>query len=104
MIFIYITCANKKEANKIGLVLLKARLAACVNIFPIESAYWWEGKITKDKEVVLIVKTLRKNFREIEIQVKKIHSYKTPCLCALPVVKVNEKYFQWLKKEVKGFL
>jgi len=79
MIFIYITCKNKKEAKKIGLFLIKKRLAGCCNIFPIESispvrnvvkdyqrtngkiltkkdgisneVYWWEGKIVKSEEI-----------------------------------------------------
>jgi periplasmic divalent cation tolerance protein len=101
MIFIYITCPNKKEAQKIGRALLEARLVACVNIFPVESAYWWQNKITKDKEVVLLLKTLKKNFKKIESLVQKIHSYQVPCLCALSIIKVNKEYFNWLKKEIK---
>ena len=64
MIFIYITFPNKKEAEKVGLFLVKERLAACSNIFPIESIYRWQGKIVKEKEEVLIVKTLKKNLRK----------------------------------------
>lgn len=101
MIFIYITCPNKKEARKIGQTLLRARLVACVNIFPMESAYWWQGQIVQDKEVVLIAKTLKKNFRKVESQVKKLHSYQVPCLVALPASQVSQKYFYWLKKEIK---
>lgn len=101
MIFIYIVCPNKKEARKIGQTLLRARLVACLNIFPVESAYWWQGKIVKDKEVVLIAKTLKKNFKKVETMIKKIHSYQTPCIGALPIIKVNQKYFNWLKKEIK---
>lgn len=101
MIFIYITCANKKEAKKIGLTLVKKRLAACCNIFPIESIYWWQKKIVKDKEVILIVKTLKKNFKKIEKEVKKLHSYTVPCILEIPIKGGNLKYLYWLKKEIK---
>ena len=101
MIFIYITCKNKKEAKKIGLDLIKKRLAGCCNIFPIESIYWWRGKLVKDKEVVLIVKTLKKNFQRIEKEVKKLHSYTLPCILEIPVTQVNKNFLNWLKKEVK---
>lgn len=100
MVFIYIVCPDKKEARRVGRVLLKNRLAACVNIFPIESFYWWKNKIVQDKEAVLLVKTLKKNFKRIETTVQKAHSYKIPCIVMLPVIKVNQKYFDWLKEEV----
>jgi periplasmic divalent cation tolerance protein len=101
MILIYIVCKNKTEAKKIGLVLVKKRLAACCNIFPIESIYWWNKKVVKDREVVLIVRTLKKNFRKIEKAVKKLHSYTVPCILEIPIKRVNSKYLDWLKKEIK---
>lgn len=101
MIFIYITCPNKKEAQKIGRILVEKRLVGCVNISPIDSVYQWQGKVVKDKEVVLIAKTLKKNFKKVEATVKKMHSYQVPCICALPIIKVNQKYLKWLKKETK---
>ena len=100
MIFIYITCKNKGEAQKIGLALVKKRLAACCDIFPIDSIYWWNNKIVKDKEMVLILKTLKKNFAIIEKEVKKLHSYNVPCILEIPVGKVNSEYLRWLNKEL----
>jgi len=101
MIFIYITCPNKKEAKKIGLDLIKKRLAACCNIFPIESIYWWQKRIVKDKEVVLIVKTLKKNFKKIEREVKRLHSYAVPCILEIQIKRGNLKYLKWLERETK---
>lgn len=101
MIFVYITCKNKKEAKKIGLALVKKRLAGCCNIFPVESIYWWQNQIVNDKEVVLIVKTLKKNFKKIEKEVKKIHSYSIPCISEILITQVNKNYLNWLKKEIK---
>lgn len=109
MIFVYITCKNKKEAQKIGQVLVKEKLAACVNWWPIESIYWWssakaaEGKqstLVEDKEFVLIVKTLEKNFEKIKRRVKTLHSYQVPCICAIAISRVNQEYFNWLKGEI----
>ena len=99
MILIYITFPNKKEAKKIGRILIEKRLAGCVNIFPIGAIYWWQKKVVKEKEVALIVKTFEKNFGKIEKLVKKMHSYKTPCILSIPVEKVSKNYLQWIKKE-----
>jgi len=101
MIFIYITCKDKKEAKKLATSLIKKRLAGCCNIFPIESLYWWDKKIIEDKEEVLIVKTLKKNFKKVEKEVKKLHSYTVPCILEIPIKEGNIEYLDWLKKEIK---
>lgn len=101
MIFTYITCKDKKEARKIGLDLVKKRLAACCVMFGAESIYRWQGKIVKDREAVLIVKTLKNNFRKIEKEVKRQHSHKTPCVLEIPLKRGNLGYLNWLEKEVK---
>jgi len=100
LVFIYITNPTQKEARKIAKYLLEKRLIACANIFPVESLYWWQEKIANEKEFVLIVKTREKNFEKVRNEVKKIHSYSVPCIIKIPVSS-NEKYFDWLKTEIK---
>jgi periplasmic divalent cation tolerance protein len=99
MIFLYLTNPDKKTAEKIGLFLLKKKLVGCVNIFPITSLYWWQGKIEKTKEWVLIAKTLAKNYQKIKQEIKSLHPYTVPCLLCFKV-NPNQEYLQWLKKEV----
>ncbi len=99
-IFIYITSPDKRQAKKIAKKLLKAKLIACANIFPISSLYWWQGKIVDDNEYVLIAKTIEKNFEKVKNEIEKIHPYKAPCITKIPV-SANKKFFNWLKSEVK---
>jgi len=102
MIFVYTTCKNKKEAEKIGLVLLKKRLVACVLAIPnVSSSYRWLGKIKKTSEAILLLKTLSQKFSQIEREVKKLHSYTVPIIAAIPVSRVNSYFLKWLKKELK---
>lgn len=102
MIFVYTVCNDKKEAGKIGLYLVKRRLAACVNIFPlINSIYRWKGKIERTKESVLIIKTAGKNFKKIEAEVKKMHSYSVPCILEINIKQGDQEYLKWLKSELK---
>lgn len=96
---IYITNPDRKTAKKIALRLLKKRLIACANIFPVESVYWWEGKIENAKEVVLILKT-KENFNKIKNEVKKIHPYSIPCIIKFDA-EANKEYEEWLKRETK---
>jgi periplasmic divalent cation tolerance protein len=100
LIFVYITNPTRTEAKKIGLHLVKKKLAACANIFQIESIYPWEGKIADEKEFVLIAKTDAKNYGKIVKEVGRIHSYTIPCIIKIPVI-ANKKYDKWLLRCLK---
>lgn len=99
-IFVYVTNPNKKEASRTALHLLKKRLIACANIFPIDSAYWWKDKIEKTKEYVLIAKTKEENWEKVKTEIKKVHPYTVPCITKINV-EANKEYEGWLKKEVR---
>lgn len=93
----FITCANQAEAKKIAKVLLKKKLAACINIIPkVESLFWWEGKIDKAPELLLVVKTKKSLFKKLLIEVKSLHSYSCPEIIALPIIDGNKEYLKWL--------
>lgn len=104
MILVFITCKNKKEAEKIGLVLLKKRLAACFAVIPrVFSFYFWppkKGRIEKTIEAILLVKTLKKKFSQVEREVKRLHSYTVPFIGEIPVERVYRPYLEWLKGEI----
>ena len=82
--------------------MVKKRLAGCVNIFPlIKSIFSWKGKIEKKNEAVLIVKTLKSNFRKVEKEIKKLSGFTTPCILEIPIGRGNKAYLDWIEKEVK---
>ncbi len=96
-IFIYITCPNKKLALQISKNLLKKSLVACANILPnMESVYLWKAEFCHDKEVVLILKTRKANFKKIESAIKSMHPYDCPCIVALPIIAGSKSYLDWL--------
>lgn len=105
MIVIYITCDSVDQAKKIGKHLLEKRLGTCINVFPkMEPMYWWpphENKLEEGPEVVLLVKTLDKKFDEIEKEVKKVHTYETVCVFAIPIAHVSKEYYEWIKGEIR---
>lgn len=100
MTLVYITCKDKKEAEKISLHLLRKRLIACANIFPIKSMYWWNNKIVNDNENVIIAKTNNKNFKKAVAEVKKLHSYEIPCILRINAT-ANKEYEDWANREMK---
>jgi len=105
MILVYVTCENKKQAEKIGRHLLKKRLAACINIFPkIKSVYWWppkKDKLETSKEASMFIKARDENFSKIEKEIKKLHSYSVPCIISIKVDKAHKPFLNWLMGETK---
>jgi len=96
---VLVTCGSEEEAAKIANSLVEERLAACVNmISPVRSIYRWEGKIWDEKEWMLIIKTQKRRFEELEKKVKSLHSYSVPEVIALPIVEGSASYLKWLEE------
>ncbi len=99
MMVVLITCPNRKEGEKIGQSLVSEKLAACVNIVPgLLSIFCWEGKLNKEKEVLLIVKTRNTQFSLLEKRVRQLHSYSVPEVIGLPIVKGSKAYLKWVRE------
>jgi periplasmic divalent cation tolerance protein len=99
--FVYTTAPNKKEAKKIADVLVSEKLAACCNIFKIDSVYWWQGKIEKSGEYGIFVKTKKNLVEKIIKRVKEIHSYSVPCVISFEIKKSNKDFLNWIEKSTK---
>ena len=101
VIVVFMTAANPEEAGRLAETLVENRLAACVQILPeIESVYRWQGKVERQREVLLIAKTTRAKFEELEKKVRAIHSYETPEIVALPLSDGSGPYLEWLSASV----
>ena len=98
-IVVFMTAANGEEATRLAEMLVGAHLAACVQILPeMESVYRWQGKIERQSEVLLIAKTTRDKFDDLEREVRALHSYDTPEIVAVPIVAGSAPYLEWLIK------
>jgi len=96
-VVILVTAGSEAEAELIAKALVEEQLAACVNILsPIRSVYRWEGKVSDDREWLLLIKTRAERFAAIEDKVKALHSYQVPEVIALPIVAGAEGYMRWL--------
>jgi len=101
-IVIFVTAPDKKEARCIAELLIKKRLVACVNILDkIESFFWWEGKIDKTKEALLIIKSKKEKFTKIIKAVKSVHSYEVAEIIALPIISGFRPYLRWIDESVR---
>ncbi len=98
--FVYMTAASEDEAHRIARTLVEDRLAACTNVIPgMTSYYWWEGQIDQGKEVVVVAKTQQRLVEKLVDRVKALHSYSCPCIVALPIEQGNPAFLEWIEKE-----
>lgn len=96
-VVILVTAKDKKEAQKISIGLIKAKLAACVNIVSkIDSIFFWLGKIDQAKESLLVIKSKKDKLPQIIKLVRSLHSYKLPEIIAIPIIAGDGPYLRWI--------
>lgn len=101
-IVIFVTASGKEEADKIADRLVKEKLAACVNIINgVESVFWWENKIDRASEVLLVIKSSKEKFAQISETVKALHSYEVPEIIALPITDGYKPYMDWINESIR---
>ena len=101
-VLLYTTYPSIVEAEQAGRALVERRLCACVNILPgMISLYWWQGKIDRGEEVVMIIKTRASLAELVRAAVKQMHTYSTPAILVLPVESVDPDYHAWIVAETK---
>ncbi len=101
MYCIVVTTCRCEDEEKIVNVLLSSQLAACINSFSVDSTYIWKGKIEKDRERTLFIKTKMERYREVEEKIKEFHSYDVPEIICFEIKNGDKKYLQWIEEVIK---
>ncbi|HEX2274883.1 MAG TPA: divalent-cation tolerance protein CutA [Acidimicrobiales bacterium] len=100
---VQVTAGSREEADGVATSVLRRRLAACVQVFgPVESRFWWEGRLDTATEWLCLIKTTDDRLGEVVAAVRKAHSYDTPEIIAVPVVGGSERYLRWVTEVVAG--
>ncbi len=99
---VLVTAPDLRTARVLAKAALRARLAACVNLVPkIESHYWWQGKLERSAEVLMVLKTAEAKLPALERCLRAHHPYDTPEFLALPPHATSRRYAEWLIASVK---
>lgn len=102
---IQFTAVSRVTCLEIADYLLANSLASCVQIIdPITSIYKWKGQTHKEQEVLCILKTTTELFDKVEKEIKRLHPYEVPEIIAMPILKGNRDYLNWIKKNTKKSL
>jgi periplasmic divalent cation tolerance protein len=97
------TLGNEADARAFVTALVAARLVACGTLLPgARSIYRWEGQVTEEAEVVVLLKTDASRWEALCAAVRERHPYQVPELLALPVERGLDRYLAWVTSEVVG--
>lgn len=101
-VVIYCTVPNKNEGREIAKALIKYKLVACVNIIDkIESIFSWDGQMQEEKEALMMIKTKKELFDDVNKVIQKLHSYNVPEVIAIPIIEADETYLKWIAHETR---
>jgi periplasmic divalent cation tolerance protein len=100
-IAIVTTVGTEEQAYLIAREIVARRQAACVNVVPgIRSIYRWKGKICKDGELLLIIKTLEGEFEAVAATIRELHSYELPEILSFSVSHGEQRFLDWIADSV----
>ena len=98
---LYVTCADRNEAERISAALLEKRLVACTNILTMNSHFWWQNELSHENEMVVIMKTRESLVKSVEKEILTLHSYEIPCVIHWTIA-ANDSYEKWIEDETSG--
>jgi periplasmic divalent cation tolerance protein len=98
---ILVTTASEQEAESLAQTLVETKLAACVNFFPIQSVYVWQGEVCHEPEWQLVIKTNLQHFSVIEAKIRSLHSYEVPEIVALSITNGSQPYLNWISEQIQ---
>lgn len=99
---VLVTAPDLKTARKLAQAALTARLVACANLIPkLESHYWWQGKLERSAEVLILFKSTAGKLKALEQVILANHPYDTPEFIVLSVTAGNERYLRWITASVR---
>jgi periplasmic divalent cation tolerance protein len=92
------TAPDGDTAARLASTLVEEHLAACVNQVPdVLSTYRWQGRIQRDAEVLLVIKTTRARLPELEARLRALHPYELPELIAVEIAAGSAAYLDWVR-------
>lgn len=90
------SCGGKPEAEAIGTRLVEEHLSACVQMFPIESVFRWEGAVQHAQEWILICKIRAADYAKVEAAIRAAHSYSNPEIIEVGIENGARAYLDWI--------
>ncbi len=95
----YVTAPDLDTARAIARGIVRRRLAACANLWPIDSMYWWKGTMEESKEIAIVFKTRQALLAKLIAAVREMHPFEVPCIVSYPMGPALPAYRKWIDAE-----
>ncbi len=100
MVFIYTTCENIEEAEKLGKLIINGKIGACVDFWPVSSCYEWEGSLICKSQAMLLITTFEAKLEEVNQIISENHKYSIPLIAGVDVRRINHPYKEWMMEVI----
>ncbi len=99
--FIVVTTTHDdpEQARSLAKEVVGARLAACAQVYPIQSVYWWDGEVQDSEEWRIDFKTRADLAEPLGVFIGEHHTYDTPEVVGVPVATGSAAYLDWVRTE-----
>lgn len=99
-VVVYTTFPDEKAAVAAAEALVTAGLVACANILPVmTSVFIWEGRLGREREAAMLLKTRRELAGDVTSAIKRLHTYETPAVVVWPLIEGSSDYFRWIETQ-----
>ncbi len=79
--------------------LVESGAAACVSLLPeVDSVYRWQGRVERERERQLLVKTTAGRVAAVREQIARLHPYEVPELLVVEVAGGGDAYLRWVRE------
>jgi periplasmic divalent cation tolerance protein len=82
---IALTNLPAEHGEGIARLLVEEHVVACVNLYPIQSVYFWNGEIRSEAEVTLMMKVSIEGVERLKHRLCELHPYELPEFVVLDV-------------------
>lgn len=87
---------SEESAERIASALVSEKLAACVQRLAVKSTYVWKGKLQREPEILLLIKTRADRQAQVEARIRTLHEYEVPEVISAPITFGSAAYLKWI--------
>ena len=95
LVLVMVTFPDEDSAKSMIEKVLNEKLAACILHTQVNSSYIWQGQNQEEQEVLVLFKTNKTNFEQLEQYISTHHPYDIPAILKIDA-SANQDYQNWI--------
>jgi periplasmic divalent cation tolerance protein len=98
---VFTTFEDEQQAKDVIDEIIRCKLAACAQEIKIKSHYTWKGNLCHEDEVLVLLKTRKELYPDLEKKLLEIHPYETPEILFVDVECRSAAYLAWIDEQTQ---